>query len=280
MTRLRKLWETWFGEALRKVEAQSLQYRQSEAGQRVDWKTITVLLTAALCLTVQNYANPSWVRPAVGFLAGLVGGPDGERAAVDWLDAWTADRLGHLTWWASVAVLTYAVIPALVIRLGFRERLSDYGVKLRGALTGWPVYLVFVAVMVPLVHLFSAEDRFQATYPFYRVTSPDEVDERLLWWELLYALQFVALEFFFRGFLVHGTKHRFGVYAVLVMTVPYCMIHYGKPLPEALASIIAGVALGLISLATRSVWLGAALHISVAWGMDLACLARRGLLFP
>src|SRR5262249_2469500 len=132
MTRLlRKLWETWFGEALRKVEAQSLQLRQSEAGQRVDWKTIAVLLTAALCLTVQNYATPAWIRPALGFLAGLFGGPDGERAAVDWLDAWTADPLGRLTWWASVAVLTYAAIPALVIRLGFRERLSDYGVKLR-----------------------------------------------------------------------------------------------------------------------------------------------------
>jgi membrane protease YdiL (CAAX protease family) len=103
------------------------------------------------------------------------------------------------------------------------------------------------------------------------------VDADLLRWEVVYAVQFVALEFFFRGFLVHGLKHRFGVYSVLVMTVPYCMIHFGKPMPEATASIIAGVALGLVSLATRSIWLGAALHISVAWGMDAACLARRGL---
>jgi uncharacterized protein len=280
MTRLLlKVWETWFGEGLRKVEAESLAYRQSEAGRRADWKTVTVLLTAALCLTVQNYATLGWVRPALGSLAWALGGPDGERAAVGWLEAWTADRLGELAWWAAVAVLTYAGIPILVIRLGFRERVSDYGVKLRGALAGWRIYLVFVAVMVPLVYLFSAEDQFQRAYPFYRMTSADEVGARLVWWELLYALQFVALEFFFRGFLVHGTKHRFGAYAVFVMTVPYCMIHYGKPLPEALASIGAGVALGLVSLVTRSIWLGTALHISVAWGMDLACLARRGLLF-
>ena len=95
---------------------------------------------------------------------------------------------------------------------------------------------------------------------------------------MLYALQFVALEFFFRGFIVHGTKHRFGIYSTFVMMIPYCMIHFQKPLPETCASIAAGIALGFVSLSTRSVWLGAALHISVAWGMDFATLARRGML--
>ena len=42
--------------------------------------------------------------------------------------------------------------------------------------------------------------------------------------------------------------------------------------------LVAGVALGLMSLKTRSVWLGAALHISVAWGMDTCSLWRKGLI--
>jgi membrane protease YdiL (CAAX protease family) len=273
------LWDRWFGEALRKVEAESLAYRQSADGRRVDWKTVTVLLTAAVCLTVQNYAShPGRVTPVAGFAAGLVGGPDARRAIEARLSAWGSDQLTSLTWWTAAAVATYTVIPVLVIKLAFRERLSDYGTKVRGVFNSWPVYAVFVMVMVPLVWAFSAESRFQGTYPFYRVHSREQVTADLLRWEVLYAVQFVALEFFFRGFLVHGLKHRFGVYAVFVMTVPYCMIHFGKPMPEATASIIAGVALGLVSLATRSVWLGAALHISVAWGMDFATLARRGLL--
>jgi hypothetical protein len=78
--------------------------------------------------------------------------------------------------------------------------------------------------------------------------------------------------------MVHGTKHRFGIYSIFVMTLPYCMIHFGKPIPECVASIIAGIVLGLMSLVTRSIWLGAGIHIAVAMGMDLACLARRGLL--
>jgi hypothetical protein len=61
------------------------------------------------------------------------------------------------------------------------------------------------------------------------------------------------------------------------MTVAYCMIHFQKPLPECCGSIVAGVALGLMSLKTRSVLLGAALHISVAWTMDGFALFRKGV---
>ena len=175
-------------------------------------------------------------------------------------------------------MVAYTVIPILVLKLVLRERLRDYGLKVRGIHKSWPVYAAFVAVMVPIVAVMSGTERFQEAYPFYRVRTREDVGLGFLTWELFYAMQFVALEFFFRGFLVHGTKHRFGVYSTFAMMVPYCMIHFGKPLPEATASIIAGIALGFVSLATRSIWLGAALHISVAWSMDFATLARRGLL--
>ena len=56
------------------------------------------------------------------------------------------------------------------------------------------------------------------------------------------------------------------------MAVPYCMIHYHKPMLGTLGAIAAGVILGYMSLRTRSIWLGAALHIAVAWTMDAAAL--------
>jgi membrane protease YdiL (CAAX protease family) len=98
------------------------------------------------------------------------------------------------------------------------------------------------------------------------------------WWGL-YALQFVALEFFFRGFLVHGLVPRFGWLAVPVMVVPYNMLHYGKPMPEALAAIVGGFVLGTLAIRTRSIWWGAALHISIAATMDLLALWHAGRLF-
>ncbi|MCZ2340197.1 MAG: CPBP family intramembrane metalloprotease [Bacteroidales bacterium] len=273
---LMTLWESLFGETVRRVEAESAMFQQSAAGQQPDTKTITVLITVAVCLTLQNYTqSPERIIPLMECLAGRVGGAE---AWVPKLEQWANDPLTRLTWWAIVVSCTYTILPFLVIRYVFRESLRDYGWKLRGLFSGWQVYLLFVAVMVPLVALCSAERGFQQTYPFLPIHSAEKLYPHLLRWELLYAMQFVALEFFFRGFLVHGTKHRFGIDSIFVMTVPYCMIHFQKPFPECVASIIAGVALGLMSLKTRSIWLGAALHISVAWGMDCACLIRRGFM--
>jgi membrane protease YdiL (CAAX protease family) len=272
-------WNRHFGEPLRAIEADSLAFRNSAAARRPDWKTVAVFTTVAVCLTIQNFANhPSRVADAAGFVTSLVDGSDRSDAVHRRFALWGGSHASSLVWWALCAVITYALIPIFVVKVVLRERLRNYGLKVRGMQAAWPVYAAFVAVMIPIVAVGSMSDRFQAAYPFYRVRKSEDLDWNFVIWELLYALQFVALEFFFRGFLIHGIKHRFGVYSAFAMMVPYCMIHFGKPLPEAAASMVAGIALGFVSLATRSIWLGAVLHISVAWSMDFATLARRGLL--
>jgi hypothetical protein len=50
-------------------------------------------------------------------------------------------------------------------------------------------------------------------------------------------------------------------------------------MPEALAAIVGGIALGTLSLKTRSIWWGAALHIAVAATMDLLALWHAGIVF-
>jgi membrane protease YdiL (CAAX protease family) len=273
------VWNRWFGEPLRKIEASALAYRASPAGQNVDWKTVVVVLTTAGCLTLQNYTGlPEYLGPFAGGIAELFTGVDGRREVNDTLRAWSMTQGTRLCWGGINAFITYAIIPALVIKLVFRERLTDYGIGIRGIIADWPVYVAFAMIMMPLVWAFSSVERFQNTYPFYRIYYPEDVNGDYFRWELVYALQFIGLEFFFRGFMVHGTKHRFGAYSVFLMVVPYCMIHFHKPIPETIGSIIAGVALGLVSLVTRSIWPGAALHILVAWGMDTSCLVRRGML--
>jgi membrane protease YdiL (CAAX protease family) len=93
-------------------------------------------------------------------------------------------------------------------------------------------------------------------------------------WEALYAAQFLALEFFFRGFLLQGLRRALGANAIFVMLVPYCMIHFGKPLPETLGAIGAGLILGTLAMRTRSIWGGVLIHVGVATTMDV--LALRG----
>jgi len=134
------------------------------------------------------------------------------------------------------------------------------------------VYGLFYLFMVPFLLAVSQTDSFQHTYPFYRLVPGESLWPRFLAWEALYALQFLSLEFFFRGFLVHGARRQFGAYCIFAMMVPYCMIHFGKPLLETCGAIGAGIILGFMSLKTRSIWLGAALHVAVAWTMDAAAI--------
>jgi membrane protease YdiL (CAAX protease family) len=173
----------------------------------------------------------------------------------------------------------YFLVPVIVVKFVLRENLSGYGLVRKGAFADYPLYGVLLAIMIPLVICASFTEGFQEKYPFYHFRQGEPLWPNLWTWEALYFLQFFALEFFFRGFLLHGIKHRFGFYSVFVMTILYCMIHFGKPLPETIAAIFAGIILGALSLKSRSILLGVAIHYSVAILMDLAALWQKGFLW-
>lgn len=175
--------------------------------------------------------------------------------------------------WSCGCVAFYFVIPGLFVRAVFREPLTAYGLSPRGFVHHLPKYVVlFVPVAVAVV-IVSDTPAFQATYPFYH--NPSGLWD-LFVWEFFYCLQFFALEFFFRGYLVHAMKERLGSLAVFAMVVPYCMIHFQKPMAEALAAILAGTVLGVLSLRTNTIWGGVAIHSAVAVLMDVASLIQRG----
>ena len=133
-----------------------------------------------------------------------------------------------------------------------------------------------MASFLPFVVYASYSPAFQAKYPFYDLAPGEGLFPTMAVWWFLYAAQFVALEFFFRGFMVHGLKDRVGYASIFVMMVPYNMIHFGKPMTEALAAIGGGAVLGTLSLRTGSIWWGAALHIGIAGAMDVLAWATRG----
>ncbi len=242
---------------MRAIENEQRGFLLSDRGRRIDYEVALTLVTAAVAMTIQYYLfterNPfSSMFQVMSRDAELV-------------------RHGY---WALGQIVAFAVIPLPVVVLVFRRSPAEYGLKLRGMMSCWWVYLLMYLVMMPVLVWASTNDRFLRTYPFYRLAEDESLWPRLIVWEILYALQFVALEFFFRGFLLHGTKRRFGAYAIFVTVLPYCMIHFGKPMPETLGAIVAGIFLGFMSLKTGSISMGAALHIAIAWSMDALAVWR------
>lgn len=251
-------------------EANTLQREWVAEPARPDLEPLIVLMAAAFGLTIRHYCFQS--LDLFDFWAETLPGAQGLSA---WAHAEENRQFARLLAWTIGQTVAFLVIPLVLNLLLLRRPLSEYGCRLKGAFRGGWIYAVMYLGILPAVIVLAPTSSFQHTYPFYKLAATEPFWPRFICWELLYAWQFIALEFFFRGFMVHGLKRRFGFYAVLVMTVPYCMIHFGKPLPETLGSIGAGVILGFMSLKTRSIWMGAALHIAVAWTMDVAALAAR-----
>jgi len=181
--------------------------------------------------------------------------------------------LGSFAWWSGWRVFGYVVLPIIAI-VAMRERIRDYGVAVRGQLKHLWIYAVLYLVVLPGVIFASFTAPFQHTYPFYKCAGRSAFD--FISWEILYAAQFVSLEFFFRGFMLQSLRRTMGAYAIFVMIVPYCMIHYGKPILETTGAIVAGLVLGTLALRTGSIWCGALIHITVAITMDVLALVHTG----
>jgi membrane protease YdiL (CAAX protease family) len=126
-------------------------------------------------------------------------------------------------------------------------------------------------VMLPLVYVASRQASFRHTYPFFAF-------ERLGAGSLLLGLAIrmvgmFAWEFICRGYLLFGFERRVGgPAAIAIQTIPFAVMHAGKPGPEAIGAIIAGIALGILALRNRSFVPGAILHWAVAASLDIFAL--------
>lgn len=177
--------------------------------------------------------------------------------------------------WAASCLLGFFFIPVILTR-AFGNALADYGFSIKGFLRSLPIYLLLYLLVIPLIYFASLQQHFAEVYPF--VPSAKSSLENFLTWEVAYVLQFFALEFFFRGYLLY-TLHKYvdKWLAIAIMLVPYVMIHFHKPFLETMAAIFAGGVLGYLSLKNRT-WLGGAvLHALVAVSMDTLAIFHSGI---
>ena len=191
----------------------------------------------------------------------------------------TSTRLAELCWWSGTQIVSYLIVPLIVVRLiGWKP--SDIGWKFRGTSHHWKYYVTLFAIAIPFVVIASSTGEFQERYPLLEI-GRGQIDvwtDLRIWW-IFYILQFVAVETFFRGFLVLGLAKRFGHASIFIATIPYLMIHFTKPPAEAFAAIIGGIVMGILAYRTKSVWWGIALHISVAALMDFLSLGHKGFIW-
>jgi hypothetical protein len=245
---------------------------------------LAILVMVPLAMTLLDYYGMPWhwpeqrgrrpmlaygeMRPTPAPLAHLVAdmpmpGPEPVR---------------HYVWWGICCLVFLVGLPMLVAWLFAKQSPRKLGLRLKGTGKDAKTYLLLYLIFLPVIYLVSRDPAFKETYPFYKPDPRKPLGVDFLLFEIVYCSQFFAVEFFFRGFMVLGLKRYIGWASVLVMLAPYCMIHYYKPMPEALGAIGAGLILGALSWRTGTILYGWALHFGVALTMDLLALYHTGRL--
>jgi hypothetical protein len=235
-----------------------------------DRRALLILVYVPLALTVMEYffirrtldkwTTPLWIGKLLGDVAKRY--PTVPPGLLPWL------------WWAAGCLVVMILVPMLLLKVVAGTGPRATGLKVRGTGRDAWLYLGLFVIFAPVVWLVSQRAEFRETYPFYRVRG--EYGWDLVAFEAAYFLQFLSVEYFFRGFLVLGLKPALGRASILVMLAPYCMIHFHKPMLEAMGAVGAGVVLGSLSWRTGTVVYGWFLHYGVALSMDLLSLHAQG----
>jgi hypothetical protein len=187
----------------------------------------------------------------------------------------TADELVQLTFWAVACIVIYIAVPTIYALLA-HQRIRDYGLSLHRARDEWKLFLAIAPFIAIAALIATAQPHFQQMYPFFDAIKIDAGSwPSFLVFEILYALTFVALEFFFRGFAVLAGARPLGLSAIPVMVLAYCLLHVDKPLLEMVSSAFGGLILGWVALRYRTIALGVVAHVTLAWSTDLGVLLRR-----
>ena len=163
----------------------------------------------------------------------------------------------------------YLFVPvALIWFLRDKKEMPMYGFS--GIGHQQKVYWILLLCMVPLIAGASMLSDFLDYYPRLRkINNANGTVLNMLTYELFYGMDFISIEFFFRGFMVMAFIRYLGPHAILPMAVFYMSIHYGKPMGEAISSFFGGTILGVLAFHSRSIYGGIMVHMGIAWLMEL-----------
>jgi uncharacterized protein len=228
----------------------------SSERQDVSWQTqrkpvVILAVSTVTLITWKYFAAPQYYLEHVADRFNPFGDPQVTGAAWNFFGAF----------------LLMGVLPALIVKFVFHEKLADYGVRLGN----WRRTLRSLAVCLPGVILIAygtaQYPAFWGEYPMnhHAGASPHAFALHAL----AYFTFYLGWEFQFRGFMQHGLEKSMGVAsAILVQVMASVLLHIGKPTTETYGAILGGLLWGVIAYRTRSLLSSLTQHASLGIFLD------------
>lgn len=152
-------------------------------------------------------------------------------------------------------VILFGVVPALVVVLAFRDRLTEYGLGPGDWRWGLGLAVAGSAVMTPLVVAIGSNPQFSAYYGISGAPVGDLTVTHLL--------DLVPAEFLMRGFAMFTLLRAIGPLGLVVAQLPFVFAHLGKPEIELFSTLLGGTVFGWLDWRTRSIWWSALAHVYI-----------------
>lgn len=180
----------------------------------------------------------------------------------------------HLVYWnwSAQSFLLWGVIPLILALAIHRLPPRQVGLTVGDWRAGAWLAAAPLGLMILLTALVSDWPDFLRTYPLER----GAIGSWRLFWSAQAAMvvYMTGWEFFFRGYLIGILRKPFGLYCIFIQMLPFVFLHFGKPLPETLGTILSGLYFGWMVWRTGSIYYGIILHIGVMFSMELFAVLR------
>jgi membrane protease YdiL (CAAX protease family) len=228
----------------------SASFRAARPGWQIK-PTVILLVSTVTLVTWKCFASPQYYLEQLSDRFVWFSDPQATAAAYSFLGA----------------LLLMGVLPAMIVKLVFREKLADYGVRLGNGVRTLRSILICAPGIVLIAYLAARDPSFWKEYPInhHAGSSPPTFALHAM----AYLLFYLGWEFQFRGFMQHGLQESMGVgNAILVQVMASVMIHLGKPVGEIYGSIIGGLIWGLLAYRTRSLLSGLFQHFLLGVLLD------------
>ena len=233
-----------------KATVASTSFRAALEGWQIK-PTVILSVSTVTLITWKCFASPQYYLEQLSDRFVWFSDPQATAAAYNFLGA----------------LVLMGVVPALIVKFVFKERLADYGVRFGDPLRTVRSLLVAGPIIV-LISYFAARDpSFWKEYPInhHAGASP----QTFALHALAYLMFYLGWEFQFRGFMQHGLQASMGLgNAILVQVMASGIVHIGKPVGEIYGSIIGGLIWGLLAYRTRSLLSGLLQHFLLGILLD------------
>lgn len=186
-------------------------------------------------------------------------------------NAFNSSIASYLYWFIS-DIIILLIIPLLIIKINFKERIIDYGINFRNFSKGSKITMISVVVILIIIWLVSSFADLSQLHS--QINLFDSSVSVILLFEILLLIYVFAWEFIWRGFMIFGLEKQFGMNVIWIQMIPFVLLHYNKNMYEVIGAIFGGLFLGLLSYKTRSIIYGVIIHYTMFVTADLISIAR------